>query len=215
LGYITAWLVPLSIKEPTHAKENTLKPDSLIKLLVVSLLTVSLVACGGGGGGGSSSDSSTSGGGGSSSSAGFDASLIGTWRSVCMFIGGSEPYIIAIIHYLGAGQATDSVEWYSDAGCTSATGLKKVNISTYDVGESITASGKSGYEIDATINSWELTQDGVTVSSGTSVPTQYDIVAIDGDRLYNSGLTRSLAGPVTNPDDRPATLDLTNYYTRQ
>lgn len=196
-----------------------MKPDSLIKLLVVSLLTVSLVACGGGGGGGSSSDSDTgstgdSGGSGSSSST-FEASLIGTWRSVCMFIGGSEPYIITIIHYLGSGQATDSVEWYSDSGCTSATGLKKVNISTYDVGNGITASGKSGYEIDGTINSWELTQDGATVSSGTGVPTQYDIVAIEGDRLYNSGLTRSTSSPITNPADRPTTLDLTNYYTRQ
>lgn len=186
-----------------------MRSHSLTKLFAITLVTVSLVACGGGGGT-PSSDGGTSG-----TSSGTELSMIGTWKSVCMYIGGSDPYIIAIINYFGGGVSTDTVKWYSDPACASATGLEKLYMNTYSFGNGVTASGMSGVELDATVNSWELRQDGFIVSSGVNVPTQYDIVAIEGDRLYHSGLSRAIAGPITDPANRPMTFDLDNYYTRQ
>lgn len=128
---------------------------------------------------------------------------------------GSDVYIITTIVFDGLGQEIDTVDFYSDPACTSATGLVKTNQANYSLGSNVIASGKNAYEIDTTIISWELNQDGVLVNSGTNVSAQYDIITIESDILYNSGITRSDPGPITTPDDRPTTLDLTNVFTRQ
>ena len=140
--------------------------------------------------------------------------ILGTWKSVCVELD-PETSIITTINFDGAGQANDVVDFYSDPACTSATGLVKTNQTSYILGDNVTASGKSAYEIDLIVNSWELIQDGAVILSGTDVPTQYDIVAIEGNTLYTSGITRADPGPITTPDDRPTTLDLGNYYIRQ
>ena len=145
---------------------------------------------------------------------GIDTLIIGTWKSVCMDVG-SDVYIITTIVFDGAGQENDTVDFFSDPACASATGLVKTNQTNYSLGASIIVSGKNAVEIDTTIILWELTQDGVLVSSGTNVPAQYDIIAIESDILYNSGLSRADPGPITTPDDRPSTLDLVNFFTRQ
>ena len=145
---------------------------------------------------------------------GIETLVIGTWKSVCMDVG-SDIYVITTIVFDGVGQENDTVNFYSDPACASATGLVKTNQTNYSLGGNIVASGKSAYEIDTTIISWELKQDGVLVSSGTNVPAQYDIIAIESDILFNSGVTRADPGPITTPDDRPTTLDLANFFTRQ
>jgi len=145
---------------------------------------------------------------------GIEILVIGTWKSVCMDVG-SDVYIITTIVFDGVGQENDTVDFYSDPACTSATGLVKTNQTNYSLGGNIIASGKSAYEIDTTIISWELKQDGVLVTSGTNVPAQYDIIAIESDILFNSGVTRADPGPITTPDDRPTALDLANFFTRQ
>jgi hypothetical protein len=150
----------------------------------------------------------------SSGESGIDTLIIGTWKSVCMDVG-SDVYIITTIAFDGAGQENDTVDFYSDPACASATGLVKTNQTNYSLGGNIIASGKSAFEIDTTIISWDLKQDGVLVSSGTNAPAQYDIITIEGDILFNSGLTRADPGPITSPDDRPTTLDLANFFTRQ
>jgi len=145
---------------------------------------------------------------------GIETLVIGTWKSVCMDVG-SDVYIITTIVFDGDGQENDTVDFYSDPACASATGLVKTNQTNYSLGGNIIASGKNAYEIDTTIISWELKQDGVLVTSGTNVPAQYDIIAIESNILFNSGLTRADPGPITTPDDRPTTLDLANFFTRQ
>jgi hypothetical protein len=145
---------------------------------------------------------------------GIETLVTGTWKSVCMDVG-TDVYIITTIVFDGGGQENDTVVFYSDPACASATGLVKTNQTNYSLGGNITANGKNAYEIDTTIISWELKQDGVLVTSGTNVPAQYDIIAIEGDNLFNSGITRTEPGLITSPDDRPAMLDLTNFYTRQ
>ena len=140
--------------------------------------------------------------------------VIGTWKSVCMEVS-SDVYTITTIVFDGAGHEIDTVFFYSDPDCASATGLVKTNQADYSLGGNLVASGKIAYEIDTTINLWELKQDGVLVNSGPDAPSQYDILAIESDILYNSGLTRADSGPITSPDDRPTTLDLANFYTRQ
>ena len=145
---------------------------------------------------------------------GIETLIKGTWKSVCMDIG-SDVYIITTIVFDGDGQENDTVDFYGDPTCASATGLVKTNQTNYILGDNITVSGKSAYEIDTTIISWELKQDGVLVTSGTNVPAQYDIIAIESDILFNSGLTRTDPGPITTADDRPTTLDLENFFTRQ
>ncbi|VAX18873.1 hypothetical protein MNBD_NITROSPINAE02-1697 [hydrothermal vent metagenome] len=176
--------------------------------ILVAVFIFSLAACGGGGGGSSNvSDSSGSGG----SGGGSESSLVGTWKSVCMFIGGPEPYIIITKTYNTNDSFVDTVLWFTDSACASATGLKRVNQNSYSLGGKVTASGKSAYEIDITTNSWTLTQDGATAGGGTNLPTTYDLVAIEGKTLYVSNTPT----PITNPADRPTTLDLPNYYTRQ
>jgi hypothetical protein len=128
---------------------------------------------------------------------------------------GSGVYISITSVFDGAGHGSDTVVFYSDPGCTSATGLIKTNQISYSLGANIIVSEKSAYEIDITIDSWELKQDGALVSSGTNVPTQYDIVAVEGDTLYWSGSTQADGSPITLPGDRPTTLDLANPYTRR
>ena len=145
---------------------------------------------------------------------GIETLVIGTWKSMCMDVG-SDVYIITTIVFDGVGQENDTVDFYSDPACASATGLVKTNLTNYSLGGNIIASGKSAYEIDTTIISWELKQDGVLVTSGTNVPAQYDIIVIESDILFNSGLTRTDPGPITTADDRPTTLDLSNFFTRQ
>jgi len=144
----------------------------------------------------------------------IESLVIGTWKSVCMDVG-SGVYIIITTVFSGAGHGNDIVDFYSDPGCASTTGLVKTNQTSYYLSGSIIVSGKRAYEVDTTINSWELKQDGVVVASGTNVPTQYDIVAVEGDILYNSGITRVDPSPIMTPEDRPTTLDLANFYTRQ
>ncbi|MCP4143282.1 MAG: hypothetical protein GY755_23840 [Chloroflexi bacterium] len=135
-------------------------------------------------------------------------SIVGTWTSTCID-SGSGTYIIATIVFDETSQENDIVNFYSDPGCTSATGMVKTNQASYSLGTSTTASGKNAYEIDITINSWELKQDGALVTSGTNVPTQYDIIAVEGDTLYTGGSAATTSG------DRPTVLDLSNFYTRQ
>ena len=77
--------------------------------------------------------------------------VIGTWKSVCMEVS-SDVYTITTIVFDGAGQENDTVDFYSDPACASATGLVKTNQTSYSLGGSIIASGKNAYEIDTTIN---------------------------------------------------------------
>lgn len=177
-----------------------MKAYSVVKFLFASILVVSLAACNGGGGGGNGCD--------------IELTIIGTWESVCVDAG-SDDYFIMTITFTGDGQQNDTIDFYNDPVCDSATGLVKTNQGSYSLGDSITASGMSACEIDGTINSWTLTQDGALVISGTNVPTQYDIVAVEGDILYSSGINRVDPGPITDPADRPTTLDLDIIYTRQ
>ena len=144
----------------------------------------------------------------------IESLVMGTWKSLCMDVG-SDVYIITTIVFDGVGQENDTVVFYSDPSCASATGLVKTNQTTYSLHGNIIASGKSAYKIDTTIISWELKQDGDIVTSGTDVPTQFDIIAIEGDTLYVSGLTRADPGIITTLADRPTTLDLVNFYIRQ
>ncbi len=159
-----------------------------------------LVACGGGGG---SSDSSGSG-------SSIESLMVGTWKSVCINIGGPEPYITITITYSDGGSTVETVIWHTDPACASPTGLMKINQSAYSFGANLTASGKNAYQIDVTQNSWILSQNGVTMSSGSTPIMFYDIIAIEGDRLYEGeGRAGATAG------ERPTTLDLAGYYTRQ
>ncbi len=179
--------------------------------ILVAIFIISLSACGGGGGSSSSSDSS--GGSGGGSGGGIDSQMVGTWKSVCVLPQDAEQYLITTIAYSSGGSAVETVLFYTDSACSSATGLKKVNQSSYSFGDNVTASGKSAYEIDITINSWKLTKNGSTITSGTNVPTLYDLVAVEGKTLYiysNPNPT-----PITSPANRPTTLNLENYYTRQ
>lgn len=148
--------------------------------------------------------------------AGIQNSLRGTWQSVCMNLGSGQ-FIKVTMTLDGAGGSNDKTVFYRDGGCSSPTGLVKTNSKvTYRIGNSVSIpGGKTAREIDTTIQSWRLTQDGTVVKSGGPVPTQYDIVAVEGDKLYVSGLNRAHPGMITNPAQRPNTLDTANYYTRQ
>jgi len=150
------------------------------------------------------------------SGADIASTIKGTWKSVCMDLG-SNTYIISTATYDGAGTATDKTVFYSDPGCSSPTGLVKSTSSlSYVIGNKVKAvDGTDANEINITINAWQLSQNGARVQGGGAVPTQYDIIAIQGDKLYSSGLSRAIKGPITNPADRPNTLDKTNYYSRQ
>ena len=53
---------------------------------------------------------------------GIETLVIGTWKSVCMDLG-SDVYTITTIVFDGAGQENDTVDFYSDPDCASATGL--------------------------------------------------------------------------------------------
>jgi hypothetical protein len=150
----------------------------------------------------------------SAAGSGIESSIMGTWKSVCMDLGDGA-YIIITIVFDGAGQLNDRADFYSDPGCASATGVVKTSQTSYSLGDSIIINDKNASEIDLTITSWELKQDGDVVTSGTNEPTQYDVIAVEGDTLYNSGLTRADPGPILSPGDRPTTLDLANFYTRQ
>jgi len=178
---------------------------SPILLIILIILIVLTPACGG---------AATTPPGVSGIDTDIETLVKGTWKSVCMDVG-SDVYIITTIVFDDDGQEHDTVDFFSDSACSSATGLVKTNQTNYSLGGTIIASGKSAYEIDTTIISWELKQDGVLVTSGTDVPAQYDIIAIESDILYNSGITRADPGPITTPDDRPTTLDLVNFFTRQ
>jgi len=81
---------------------------------------------------------------------GIETLVIGTWKSVCMDVG-SDVYIITTIVFDGDGQENDTVDFYSDPACASATGLVKTNQTNYSLGGNIIASGKNAYEIDTTI----------------------------------------------------------------
>jgi len=175
---------------------------SSIPLIVIIILIAMLPACGG------TAYTPPLG------ESGIENLVKGTWKSGCMDVG-SDVYIITTIVFEDDGQEIDTVDFYSDPACTSATGLVKTNQTNYSLGGNIIASGKNAYEIDTTIISWELKQDEALVTSGTNVPAQYDIIAIESDILYNSGITRADPGPITTPDDRPTTLDLANFFTRQ
>lgn len=141
--------------------------------------------------------------------------LKGTWKSVCMKLdsGGS---MVMTSTYSGAGSSQDKVVFYQDPACATPSGLVKTNTSvTYTLGPPSTSGDKKIYPIDATIQSWKLTQNGTVIRSGGAVPTQYDIFAIEGNKLYTSGLSRSKKGPITNPAQRPTTLDSANYFVKQ
>lgn len=143
------------------------------------------------------------------------AALKGTWKSVCMNLG-SGVFITITSTYDGAGHASDKVVYYSDAGCGAPTGLVKSNSSvSYSVGAPIQVGSRQAHAINSTIQSWQLTQNGSVIKSGGAVATQYDIFAIEGNKLYTSGLTRGQSGPITSAAGRPTTLDTTNYFTKQ
>lgn len=144
----------------------------------------------------------------------IQASMKGTWTSVCMDLGGGV-YIKSTLTYDGAGKASEKVVFYKDAACTTPTGLVKTNISTYRIGEKTEIDGQEAFEIDVTIVKWELKQGGSVIKRGGAVPIQYDVVAVKDDTLFNSGLTRAKKGPITDPAERPVTLDKKNIYKRQ
>jgi hypothetical protein len=146
----------------------------------------------------------------------IQSSIKGTWKSACMDLG-SGVYIITTTTYDGAGHSSDKTVFYSDSGCSKPTGMVKANTSSnYVIGQKVTAGdGQEAYEIDITIKAWQLTQNGSVLRSGGAMPTMYDIIAIKGNKLYSSGLSRAQKGPITNPAQRPTTLDMKNYFKRQ
>ncbi len=143
------------------------------------------------------------------------AALKGTWKSVCMNLG-SNVFITIKSTYDGAGNSKDKVVYFSDPGCSTPTGLVKANSSvSYKVGRQFDVGSRKAYEIDSSIQSWQLSQNGSVIKSGNGVATQYDIFSIEGNKLYTSGLTRGQRGPITSPAGRPRTLDTANYFTKQ
>ncbi|MDX1386483.1 MAG: hypothetical protein R3257_02760 [bacterium] len=150
------------------------------------------------------------------SHADIQSSLRGTWKSGCINLG-SNIFIIITSTYDGAGRGSDQVVYYRDPACTSPTGLVKTNSKvSYTIGKEIKLGGdRNAYEFNVTILAWQLTQNGSLIKSGTNVPTQFDIIAIKDNKLYNSGLMSGRQLPSKTPGDRPTTLDLTNFMTRQ
>lgn len=140
--------------------------------------------------------------------------MAGAWKSGCMDAGDGT-YVIITLVFDGAGLGNDRTDFYSDPGCASATGLVKTSQTTYALGGGSIISEKNAYEIDISITAWELKQEGVVIADGADEATQYDIIAVEGDTLYTSGINRDNPGPILTPDDRPATFDLVNAYTRQ
>ena len=140
--------------------------------------------------------------------------LKGSWTSKCMDVG-SGVYIKTTSTFDGAGQVTDEVVFYSDSACTHPTKMVKTDTATYKIGKSLDVEGMTAYEMDLTIKEWSLKQYGNTLKSGGEVPTQYDIVAIESDKLYTSGLTRKDKGPIVDPARRPTTLDKQNFFTKE
>ena len=115
----------------------------------------------------------------------------------------------------GAGQSTNKVIFYSDAACSQPTAMVKTDTATYKIGKQIDIEGMKAYEMDLTITKWSLEQNGSTLKSGGEVPTQYDVIAIEGDKFYTSGLTRKDKGPVLDPAERPNTLDKDHFFAKQ
>lgn len=140
--------------------------------------------------------------------------LKGDWKSQCMDME-SGVFIQTTSTFDGAGNSTDKVIFYSDAACSKATEMVKSDSATYKIGKQIDAEGMKAYEMDLTITQWSLEQHGSTLKSGGAVPTQYDIIAVEGDKLYTSGLTRKEKGPILDPAKRPTTLDKQNFFTKQ
>lgn len=155
---------------------------------------------------------------GSSSSgiADVQAKLKGTWKSGCIS-GGPQANFIITSTYDGAGHSTDKVVYYQTSSCAAPTGLVKSNPSvSYKIGPKInTVDGLDIYPIDVTIHSWKLTQNGTLIKSGSNVPTQYDVFAIQENKLYNSGLNPGRVGPITNPANRPGSVNRAQYFTKQ
>lgn len=146
--------------------------------------------------------------------AAVQAALKGSWKSGCMDIGASI-YTVTTMSYDGAGKSNDKIVFYSDPACSKPTDMVKNNASSYKIGNKVDVGGQEAYEIDITIKSWKLKQYDSLLKSGGGVPTQYDIISIQGDKLYTSGLNRKDKGPILDPAQRPTTLDKKNYYTRQ
>jgi hypothetical protein len=140
--------------------------------------------------------------------------LKGSWKSGCMDLGASI-YAVTTISYDGAGKSNDKIVFYSDAACSKPTEMVKTNTSSYKIGNKVDVGGQEAYEFEVTIKSWKLTQYGSLLKSGGPVPTQYDIISIQDDKLYTSGVKRKDKGPILDPAQRPTTLDKKNYYTRQ
>jgi hypothetical protein len=173
---------------------KTLKPPTLVILTFTFLLATSFI--------------------GMRNAAAEPAALKGSWKSGCMDLGASV-YTVTTTSYDGAGNTTDKIVFYSDAACSKATEMVKTNTSAYKIGQKVDAGGQEAYEIDITIKKWELEQYGSVLKSGAAVPTQYDIIAIQDDKLYTSGQSRKDKGPILDPAQRPTTLDKKNFSTRQ
>jgi hypothetical protein len=146
----------------------------------------------------------------------FDQTVIkGTWKSVCMDLGGV--YIMTTVSFDGAGASNDRTDFFNDAACSAPTGMAKINSKVgYSIGPKMGQQGDLDlYPIDVTIQATSLTQNGTVLKSGGPLPKQFDVIAIKGDTLYMSALDRPNKGPITSPAERPTRVDTKNIYTRQ
>ena len=144
-----------------------------------------------------------------------EAAIKGTWKSICMDLGGSA-YIVVSVSFDGAGKSNERVDFFKDATCATATGLAKSNQSGYSIGPRMGQQGDLDlFPIDTTIQSTTLMQNGRPMTSGGAMPKQYDVISIKGDALYMSSLSRPQKGPITSPVDRPTQVDTKNSYSRQ
>ena len=147
--------------------------------------------------------------------ASMQAALKGTWKSTCMDVGAGV-YIVMTAQYDGAGKSEDKTLFYSDPGCTKPTEMIKTNKAKYVLGDPLDlGGGETAYAIDVTIEKWELSQYGSVLKRGGAVPTMYDIISVQGDKLYTGGFIRPEKEPLTDPAKRPSRLDKKNYFTRQ
>jgi len=176
-----------------------MKSHWVIKLLAITLLAISLVACGSSGGGGGGSSGGGSGG-------GIESSIVGTWLSACVAEGGAS--LNNTITFNGGGQGEIIVYGYYDSVCTSVVPSIKIIQFSYSLGAEIPMTGivKSAYELDITRNSWEVVADGIVIITGPGEPTEYAIVAVEGDILYTSDSS-------ADPGGRPTTF--TDFFARQ
>jgi len=167
---------------------SSLKPASLL------LSCLAVAACGGGSSAPTPASSPTTCGEGST----IAGQIIGVWQRQCSDNGGGS-YEILVRTFNTNGTYSETTRDYSDAACTSSTGLTITVSGTYILGPTITtSSGLTANEIDIEI----------VPLAGGGTNTIYDIVRFDAT---SSQLYLSRFGGFT-PTSRPDALDLVAYH---